>query len=77
VITAIFSTIILKKKFTKSATLGCLLAFLGITIVQIFEITLPDDSNKNKDDHLTTGEQIVGIVFLLVSLFFHTGTLIS
>lgn len=34
--TAIFSRIFLSKKFTNSSILGCFLAFLGITIVQLF-----------------------------------------
>lgn len=46
--TAIFSKICLSKKFTKSAILGCFLAFIGITLVQIFEITLSDKSNSDQ-----------------------------
>ncbi len=34
--TAIFSRICLSKKFTKSSLLGCILAFVGITLVQLF-----------------------------------------
>jgi uncharacterized membrane protein len=36
--TAIFSRIFLSKKLTKSAVLGCSMAFIGITLVQLFEI---------------------------------------
>jgi hypothetical protein len=36
VTTAIFSKICLNKKFTKSSILGCSLAFVGITLVQLF-----------------------------------------
>lgn len=38
--TAIFSRICLKKSFTKASLVGCALAFLGITLVQLFEILL-------------------------------------
>lgn len=34
--TAIFSRICLSKKLTKSALLGCILSFTGITLVQLF-----------------------------------------
>jgi uncharacterized membrane protein len=40
VTTAFFSFLCLKKKLTRSSLIGCILAFLGITIVQIFQITL-------------------------------------
>lgn len=36
VTTAIFSKIFLKKKFTRSSILGCVLAVVGITLVQVF-----------------------------------------
>lgn len=34
--TAIFSRFCLSKKFTKASVLGCSLAFIGITLVQLF-----------------------------------------
>lgn len=49
VTTAIFSVIFLKRKFDKPAILGCILAFAGITGVQLVTILFSekDDENKN------------------------------
>jgi uncharacterized membrane protein len=44
VTTAIFSKIFLHKDLTLSSLIGCSLAFFGITLVQIFEITLSSGS---------------------------------
>ena len=44
--TAIFSRIILHKKFDKSSIIGCSLTFIGITFVQIFEIILVDNGHQ-------------------------------
>ena len=43
IITVILSKIILKNKFTKTAFLGCSLTFLGISLVQVFNIVIKED----------------------------------
>jgi uncharacterized membrane protein len=49
VTTAIFSVLFLKKTFNKSAIIGCVLAFIGITGVQLVTVlaSTKDDQNKN------------------------------
>ena len=74
--TAIFSKIFLKKTFAKAGILGCVLAFVGITLVQVFEIVIPDDE-ENYSISPRTGEHLVGIGLLLVALLFNTITFIT
>jgi len=49
--TAIFSVIFLKRKFEKSAIIGCILAFIGITGVQLVTVlaSTKNDENKNAE----------------------------
>lgn len=72
--TAIFSKLCFRKNFTKSSILGCTLAFIGITLVQIFEVLLSKDDNSHAI-HSTT-EQIIGIILLLASVIFTSVALI-
>jgi uncharacterized membrane protein len=73
VTTAILSKLFLKKTFNCNSILGCLLALTGITAVQIFEITLTDKSHERV---FTTGEQILGVILLFLSIIFNSGTLV-
>jgi hypothetical protein len=50
------------------------LALLGITVVQVFEITLGGKSSDGTSH--STGEQIVGVALLVFSIFFNSGALI-
>lgn len=45
VTTAIFSVIFLKKRFDKPAIIGCVLAFLGITGVQLVTVLASTKNN--------------------------------
>lgn len=62
--TAFLSYVFLTKKLTKSMILGCLIALIGITSVQIVNIFFTDQNNSG-----TIVLQIIGIVLLLLSLF--------
>ena len=74
--TAIFSKIFLKKDFTKSSIFGCVLAFIGITWVQLFSILLKTNSGSDQRVH-TPFEQFIGFMLLLVGLLFNTIVYIS
>lgn len=74
--TAIFSKIFLHKKFDKSTVIGCLFTFVGITLVQLFEILFTEEKMSLEGQN-SVGEQIVGVILLFVSLIFTTATLVS
>lgn len=67
--TAIFSFFFLKKKFERNAIVGCIIAFVGITGVEI--ITVATASSHTKDN------QILGVLLLLASLVFNGGGLVA
>lgn len=67
--TAIFSFFFLKKKFEKNAIIGCIIAFVGITGVEI--ITVVSASSTTQDS------EILGVLLLLASLIFNGGGLVS
>ena len=67
--TAIFSFLFLKKKFERNAILGCFIAFIGITGVQV--ITVVSTSSSTQDS------QILGVMLLLASLVFNGGGHVS
>lgn len=67
--TAIFSFFFLKKKFERNAIIGCIIAFVGITGVEI--ITVATASSDTKDN------QILGVLLLLASLVFNGGGLVA
>lgn len=68
--TAILSRFILKRIFKKQAIIGCCLALIGITGVQIVAV-LTNDQNT-----VSVKEQIIGISLLFVSIFFSSFGLI-
>ena len=74
--TAIFSRIFLSKKLTKAAIVGCSLTFIGITLVQVFEVLLSSEKESSSGDS-STSLKLLGIVLLLISLVFNTITFIS
>ena len=67
--TAIFSFFYLKKKFEKNAIIGCIIAFVGITGVEV--ITVVSASSTTQDS------EILGVLLLLASLIFNGGGLVS
>ena len=73
--TTIFSKIFLNKRFTKESIIGCCMAFIGITLVQLFEVLLGKEQASS--DNFTTGGKVLGIIFLLVSLIFNTAHFIT
>lgn len=71
VTTAILSRIFLKRIFTKRAILGCSLAFVGITSVQIVAVL----STSSQSNVTTTGE-LIGLGLLFISILFNSFGLI-
>ena len=69
IISALFSYYFLKKRFERNAILGCIIAFIGITGVELITVFSADSSSQDS--------QILGIVLLLASLLFNGGGLVS
>lgn len=67
--TAIFSFFFLKKKFERNAILGCFIAFVGITGVEVIAVVSASSSTQDS--------QILGVMLLLASLIFNGGGLVS
>jgi len=65
--TALLSRFFLKRTFSPTSILGCFLAFLGITSVQV--VAVVTHSNTSSQD-LTI--QIIGIVLLVASIIFNS-----
>lgn len=74
--TAILSKLILKTKFTKSATLGCFLTLVGITLVQTFTIVIKDEESEALSE-VGTSLEILGVCLLVASSIFNSLCLIS
>lgn len=70
--TALLSICFLKRVFSRGALLGCFLAFLGITSVQVVTILYTDDSSSGGLEN-----QVIGIVLLLLSILFNSMGLIA
>lgn len=70
--TALLSICFLKRVFNRGALLGCFLAFLGITGVQIVDILYSDSSSSS-----TLQNQVIGIILLLLSIIFNSMGLIA
>ncbi len=69
---AILSKLLLKTQMSKNGIIGCFIAFLGITGVQIVSILYGSNSSDTK-----TTLKIIGCVLLLCSLIFNGLALIS
>ena len=63
--TALISWLFLKKKFTRPMVVGCVLALLGITSVQLVTILF-----ANNDESRNVLSLVIGIGMILVSLMF-------
>ena len=70
--TALLSVCFLKRVYGKGAILGCFLAFLGITSVQVVAIVYSSSSESQ-----TLQNQIIGVVLLLLSILFNSMGLIT
>ena len=70
--TALLSICFLKRVFSRGALLGCFLAFLGITSVQIVAIAYSSSSESQ-----SLQSQIIGTVLLILSIIFNSMGLIS
>jgi hypothetical protein len=70
--TALLSICFLRRIFSRSALLGCLLAFLGITSVQVVAIIY---STSAGDESFQS--QIIGTILLLLSILFNSMGLIA
>ena len=70
--TALLSICFLKRVFSRGALLGCFLAFLGITSVQVVAIAYSTSSESQ-----SLQNQIIGTVLLILSIIFNSMGLIS
>ena len=70
--TALLSVCFLKRAYGKGAILGCFLAFMGITSVQVVAIVFSSSSESQ-----TLQNQIIGVVLLLLSILFNSMGLIT
>lgn len=67
IFTAILSRIFLKRIFSGSSILGCVLAFVGITSVQVVAVIYSDSSSSGE-----IGDEVLGILLLLASIIFNS-----
>jgi drug/metabolite transporter (DMT)-like permease len=67
IFTALLSRIFLKRIFSGTSIFGCVLAFLGITSVQVVAVIYSDSSSSTA---LT--EEVIGILLLLASIIFNS-----
>jgi drug/metabolite transporter (DMT)-like permease len=72
VTTALLSICLLKRTFSRGALVGCFLAFLGITSVQIVAVLSSDSSSDGG-----ISNQSIGIILLILSIIFNSMGLIS
>jgi drug/metabolite transporter (DMT)-like permease len=70
--TALLSACFLKRVFSRGAVVGCLMALVGITGVQVVAV-LSADGGASKDQE----NQIIGIILLLASILFNSMCLIA
>lgn len=71
VTTAILSRIFLKRIFTRRAIIGCTLAFLGITGVQVVAVL-----STNAQSNVTVTAELIGLGLLFISILFNSFGLI-
>ena len=69
--TALLSICFLKRSFGKGALLGCFMAFLGITGVQVVAIVYSSSSESQSVEN-----QIIGTILLILSIIFNSMGLI-
>lgn len=67
IFTAIFSRIFLKRMFSESSIFGCVLAFLGITSVQVVAVVYSNSSSST-----ALSQEVIGISLLLASIIFNS-----
>lgn len=65
--TAILSRIILKKILTTKAFYGCILAFIGVTSVQVVTVL-----SSSTGDSIAGSKEIVGLILLFISILFNS-----
>jgi hypothetical protein len=71
--TALLSSCFLKRVFHRGAILGCLMAFLGITSVQLVAVLYANSGSGGQ----SASNQIIGILLLVASIVFNSLTLIA
>lgn len=71
--TALLSACFLKRVFHRRAVLGCFMAFLGITSVQLVAVLYANGGGSGQ----SASTQIIGIVLLVASIIFNSLTLIA
>lgn len=71
--TALLSACFLKRVFHKGAVLGCFMAFLGITSVQLVAVLYADGGEGGE----SASTQLIGILLLVASIVFNSMTLIA
>lgn len=67
IFTAILSRIFLQRIFSGSSILGCVLAFAGITSVQVVAVIYSDSSSSGE-----IRDEVLGILLLLASIIFNS-----
>lgn len=65
IVTAILSRLFLQHKFTWSGIFGCVLAFIGISSVQLINILLGENNSNNGNG------EILGTILLVASICFN------
>jgi drug/metabolite transporter (DMT)-like permease len=67
IFTAILSKIFLNRIFSRTSMIGCVLAFLGITSVQIVAVVYSDNSSSTQ-----LSDDTLGVLLLLASIIFNS-----
>ncbi len=67
IFTAFLSRIFLKRIFSGTSILGCVLAFAGITSVQVVAVIYSDSSSST-----AISDELIGIILLLASIIFNS-----
>jgi drug/metabolite transporter (DMT)-like permease len=67
IVTAFLSRIFLKRIFSGTSIFGCVLAFAGITSVQVVAVIYTDSSSST-----AISDELIGIILLLASIIFNS-----
>jgi drug/metabolite transporter (DMT)-like permease len=67
IFTALLSRFFLKRIFSGTSILGCVLAFVGITSVQVVAVLYSDNSSST-----AISDELIGIILLLASIIFNS-----
>ena len=70
--TALLSKCFLQRVYGKGAILGCFLAFVGITGVQLVAILFSNSSSSQ-----TVSSEVIGTILLILSIIFNSMGLIA